>query len=92
VPNWPEWVIDEAFNDDPTIEIYHLGGVPWHEAPIPGRLHRCIAQTGGWYHRRFIERCACGAIRIDRRRGTWSERNSRRGRWMDNTEVVPAEE
>jgi hypothetical protein len=57
--------------------IQHANAVTWAEAPIPRRLHRCRRQTVGVV--RFftlIERCACGAARIDG--GPWIEKNSRR--------------
>lgn len=55
-------------------ELHHLDGVPWFEAPIPRRLHRCRVQTDGWVGLHQVQRCACGAIRAGRR---WRERNSR---------------
>lgn len=62
---------------DPT-ETKHRDGIAWHEAPIPARLHVCEAQTTGWVqYFTFIERCACGGLRMDRR-GGWMDRNSRR--------------
>lgn len=60
----------------PTFEIFHLDDLPWSQAPLPRRLHRCRVQTRGWDHFRLIERCACGAIRLDGR--GWLDRNSRR--------------
>lgn len=57
--------------------IEDMDGVPWHQAPRPRRRHRCTAQTRALTSRmRYVERCACGAIRIDR--AVWLERNSRR--------------
>ena len=61
------------------VEIEHLDGVPWHEAPQPRRFHRCWPQTQGWvnYFDR-VRRCPCGAIKGD---GThWMEKNSRRSK------------
>lgn len=55
----------------------HVDGIPWHDAPVPPRLHRCKPQTKGWVN--FftqVDRCACGAIRMDG--GRWMERNARR--------------
>lgn len=47
----------------------------WLLAPLPRRLHRCrVIQSG--FLGRLVERCACGAIRVDN--GSWMERNSRR--------------
>jgi hypothetical protein len=57
------------------VSYEHVEGVGWHEAPIPRRWHRCRAQTRGWYGFDQIERCACGAIRYNRRR--WMDRNAR---------------
>jgi hypothetical protein len=55
----------------------NLDGVPWYEAPIPKRLHRCWPQTKGRYnYLTLVERCACGSIR--RPDGPWIERNSRK--------------
>lgn len=54
----------------------HFDGIPWHEAPIPRRLHRCKVQTAGTLVGSEIDRCACGGIRWDN--GIWFERNSRR--------------
>lgn len=56
----------------------HLDGVPYWEAPIPGRFHKCWVQTLGWVqHVRRVDRCACGAIRLFPW-PEWTERNSRR--------------
>lgn len=54
------WVGDER--------IAHLDGVPWWEAPPPPRQHEHTPQTRGARSGNitFIERCACGAVRLDR--------------------------
>ena len=57
------------------VEIHHIDGVPWHEAKVPFWLHRCRAQTYGWMSFQYIERCACGALRYDRR--VWIRKNDR---------------
>lgn len=59
--------------------ITHRDGVPWHDAPIPRRLHRCTPQTTALNLRggERIYRCACGAIALDEPR-YWMERNSSR--------------
>lgn len=58
-------------------EIWDRGGVSWHKAPLPRRWHRCRVQTRGWFNEfDLVERCACGAIRLDG--GSWLERNQRR--------------
>jgi hypothetical protein len=56
--------------------LYNLGGVPWWEAPIPRRWHRCKPQTKGWSGR-MVFRCACGASAVDDTRH-WFDRNQRR--------------
>lgn len=58
-----------------------LGGVDWHEAPIPRWWHRCRAQMRGHLSNNYVERCACGAARLDRS-GPWVLRNSRCQRWV----------
>lgn len=58
-------------------DFRHKNGLWWHEAPLPRRRHRCQVQSSGTLPSgTFIERCACGAARLD---GIlWIERNSRR--------------
>lgn len=58
-------------------EMHHLDGVPWNEAPMPPWLHRCKVQTYGYTgYFTLIERCACGAIRMN---GLgWHRKNERR--------------
>ena len=50
----------------------------WESAPRPPRLHRCRPWTRGTCPARldYIERCACGARRIDG--GPWEGRNTRK--------------
>lgn len=62
---------------DGKMEVEHLEGVPWHDAPLPRRFHRCWPQTRAWmnYFER-IERCACGAGRIDGH--SWIHKNETR--------------
>lgn len=69
--------------------VKHRGGVPWHEAPCPPRLHTCSAQTiqlwdtftkAGYGYNVCHEgrlRCRCGAVSsVD----GWIGRNTRRAR------------
>lgn len=58
-----------------SLEIEHKDNIPFWQAPVPRRWHKCSAQTRGWSGLNFVERCACGAIRFE---GCWIERNSRR--------------
>lgn len=58
--------------------VEHRGGIWWHAAPRPLRMHRCRPWTRAWlgaptFH--MIERCACGALRYGG--GRWVRRNSR---------------
>lgn len=57
----------------------HFGGVDWVDAPLPRRRHRCRPQSRGRFGLlgRLVERCACGATRLDGE-APWFERNSRR--------------
>jgi hypothetical protein len=55
--------------------LHHAGGVPWWEAPLPRRWHRCWAQTVGFADG-YICRCACGAV--SHGGGRWAGRNARR--------------
>ena len=55
--------------------IHHYQSVPWWDAPIPRRWHRCKAQSWSLLASGFWERCACGAARIDHR--VWIDRNTR---------------
>lgn len=55
--------------------LEHLGGIGWSDAPVPHRWHRCRPQTRGWMQC-FVERCACGATRLDQ--SHWMQRNQRR--------------
>ncbi len=68
----PLWLPEEGFPRD----SLHLDGISWLNAPIPKVKHDCQVQTKGWMSLRRVERCACGAIRLDGY-GPWMERNSR---------------
>lgn len=54
----------------------HLNGVKWFDAPLPRWWHRCAAQTRAWSGMTRVERCACGAARIDG--GSWINKNETR--------------
>jgi hypothetical protein len=63
---------------DRRLEVFHLDGVAWHDAPLPDRIHRCQAQTRAWTNWfTRVERCACGSLRCDKR-GPWIDKNERR--------------
>jgi hypothetical protein len=53
------------------VEVRHRNNLPWYDAPLPRRWHRCRPQTDGWLNLTRVQRCACGAIR-DVYRGRWS--------------------
>lgn len=65
--------------DGGRFEVAHRNGVPWFEAPLPHRFHRCKVQTQGWVDLDFIERCACGAVRLQRS-GWWRKNETRKNR------------
>lgn len=59
-------------------DVRHVNDIPWYEAKLPSRFHLCKTQTSGWVNIfTLVERCACGATRIDAR-GLWVDKNSRR--------------
>lgn len=75
------WVQGNKPGDVDRLE--HINGVTWNMAPVPVRWHFCTAWTRGWtglYDLRYIERCACGAIRLDGqgRPTVWANKNTRR--------------
>lgn len=55
--------------------VAHLDDVPWYDAPLPRRWHRCRVQTRA-YIGEVVDRCACGAIRWNGKR--WHDRHLRR--------------
>lgn len=58
---------------------HHRDGIPWYDAPVPRRWHRCWPQTTGSTRTiARVERCACGATRLDGPGHPWIDRNSRR--------------
>lgn len=62
---------------DAVVAAASLDGIPWYEAEIPCRWHRCKTQTKGYAGSFTVYRCACGAIRLNGR-GPWRDKNSRR--------------
>jgi hypothetical protein len=84
-----EWVRTWEHNGNYTESI---GGVDWHDAPLPYPWHQCFPQTRGWIGLTYVERCACGAIRGSTR-GRWSERNqTRRDRRRQRRDAKAAKE
>lgn len=79
---WPRGFV-VGKDDLPEWNMLHadLHGVAWDQRPIPRRWHWCKATTlvadfaDGVVE--WIERCACGGIRIDGEQGSWCYRNSR---------------
>jgi hypothetical protein len=61
------------------LKVWHIDGIPWHDAPLPPRFHWCWAQTRceEFVGLGTVERCPCGAIRISGTR-MWDERNRTR--------------
>jgi hypothetical protein len=66
------------FAGDPLSYVEHRDGIEWLYAPKPRRWHRCKPQTRGLVRMGFVERCACGATRIDHY-SHWMDRNSKGG-------------
>jgi hypothetical protein len=59
--------------------IHHRGNTSWRAAPVPCRWHRCIPWSTHYNSVGLVdvERCACGALRLDGH-GPWIYRNARR--------------
>ncbi len=73
--NAQRW-LDQIAGD--RIGPHHTDGVAWYRLRPPGRWHKCWAQSwGSCGPFEMIERCPCGAVRIDRG-GPWLDRNWRR--------------
>lgn len=53
----------------------HKDGIPWDEAPIPRRWHRCKVQTEEWFGLRQYPLCSCGGLKTPY---GWTMKNSRR--------------
>lgn len=60
------------------IGMKHRNGVPWYQAPIPSRWHRCRPWTSALDDLTRVDRCACGATRLGGSEHRWLERNERR--------------
>ena len=74
-----EYVERETVGDGAT-RIWDLDGVSHLEADTPSYFHFCWAQTRGFVNYfTFVERCPCGAIKLDHER-KWRDRNSDRRR------------
>jgi hypothetical protein len=60
------------------MEISHVDGTAWFEAPAPPLDHDCWVQTFGSTDKLpSVERCPCGATRLDGPDRPWIEKNSR---------------
>lgn len=66
------------------VVVMHHDGIPWDQAKIPPRWHRCRRQTWGVVNYfTVIDRCRCGAVRHHDARhgaGPWRDKNRRRDR------------
>jgi hypothetical protein len=59
--------------------VTHHNGIAFNELVKPRRWHRCWAQSqGACGPFELVERCPCGAIRIDGPHSPWLGRNGRR--------------
>jgi hypothetical protein len=70
MPDEPQSIVERS------MQLHHVRGVPWHEAPLPRRWHHCRAQTTGFLDGVYVSRCACGAMSLDG--GPWMEKNQTR--------------
>lgn len=55
----------------------HRDGIPWDEAPLPRRWHKCTAWSAEWFGFSQVVHCACGAAMENIVR-EWSGKNARR--------------
>ena len=63
--------------------LTHKDGIPWDEAPLPRRWHRCWRQTRWFSHGEVWGRCPCGATYA----GTgWCQKNETRKGWRSRDE------
>jgi hypothetical protein len=69
-----EWVRSYEHGTDC---LESLDGIAWPDAPLPPSRHGCKAQTRGWFGMNYVERCACGAVRLSASH-PWMERNATR--------------
>jgi hypothetical protein len=63
------WVRAAGFSTGEFEFVEHLDGVDWHDAPSPRwweLWHRHEPQSRGQLSTVYVERCRCGATRIDR--------------------------
>lgn len=67
-------------------QMTHQDGIPWHDAKVPFRFHRCKPQTTARFRFETVDRCACGATRFDG--GPWINKNETRN---NRTEMRKAE-
>jgi hypothetical protein len=71
--------------------LRHLRGVGWWEAPLPWRFHICYTHTYGrvdWFDLELVERCACGAIRINHKPLDAPQREATSGRRAAGVVIV----
>lgn len=59
------------------VKMWHRGGVPWYDAPVPPERHWCSVQTYGITRGYIVCRCACGGVMLVGDQTTWHDRNSR---------------
>lgn len=59
----------------------HVDGVWWHDAKNPFWVHRCWVQTRGTVTGTYVERCACGATRLDHGRFWFGRNESNKYAW-----------
>lgn len=65
-----------AWLEDFSERFRQMDACAWYNAPKPRWWHRCRAADSGRVDGSFVERCACGGIRLHGD-GPWMERNSR---------------
>ncbi len=59
------------------LNVQHKDGIWWYDAPMPPEQHDCEPWSSGESGSFFVERCACGATKLDHD-WAWLDINSRR--------------
>lgn len=70
------WVRQTIPGLGPLEYMEHVDGVDWFYAPVPPHKHSCTPQTRGFMNGTYVERCACGAIKLGQSK-YWMDRDSR---------------
>lgn len=68
----------------------HVDGVLWADAKNPFWVHRCWAQSRGTVAGAYVERCACGATKLNHSRFWFDKHESNKYAWKKRWKRVKA--